>query len=276
MKLLVAIALSGALLSAAVVTRPVANMYSKPTEDSDVVSQALYGAHVTVLETSAGFKKIRTSDDYTGWIPSADLRDGAYAAGPQTVQVESLFAHIYQEPDVTKHRPMLTLPYETKLEALTPWKQGERWLKVRLVDAREGYLQSGDSKPELDKLAVPDVLKLAEKFLGLPYTWGGTSAYGYDCSGFMQMLCRRRGVQMPRDAAPQSRWDGVREVTKADLQPGDLLYFGKSAAKITHTGMYIGAGKFINATTYQHPMVRFDDLNEPRWAEILVACRRLK
>jgi gamma-D-glutamyl-L-lysine dipeptidyl-peptidase len=120
------------------------------------------------------------------------------------------------------------------------------------------------------------MLALSRKFLGLPYTWGGTSSYGYDCSGFVQMLERRRGILMPRDAQPQADWSGVEPVDRKNLEPGDLLYFGSSAKHITHTGMYLGEGKFINATTHLTPMVRIDDLNEEYWTRLLVAARRVK
>jgi cell wall-associated NlpC family hydrolase len=92
----------------------------------------------------------------------------------------------------------------------------------------------------------------------------------------MQMLERRRGVNMPRDAQPQADWEGQTPVERKDLQPGDLLYFGSSAKRITHTGMYLGDGKFINATTYQAPMIRIDSLDDPHFARILVAMRRPK
>ena len=120
------------------------------------------------------------------------------------------------------------------------------------------------------------MLEFSKRFLGLPYTWGGTSSYGYDCSGFSQMLGRRRGISMPRDAQPQAEWSGVVAVERKDLAPGDLLYFGSSEKKITHTGIYIGVGKFINATTHLTPMVRIDDLNDPYWTKLLVASRRVK
>ena len=125
-------------------------------------------------------------------------------------------------------------------------------------------------------MSIAETLEFSKRFLGLPYTWGGTSSYGYDCSGFSQMLGRRRGVNMPRDAQPQADWSGVVAVERKDLQPGDLLYFGSSDKKITHTGMYMGDGKFINATTHLTPMVRIDDLNEEHWTKLLVAARRVK
>lgn len=65
-------------------------------------------------------------------------------------------------------------------------------------------------------------------------------------------------------------------VPKAELKPGDLLYFGSRPDHITHTGMYIGEGKFINATTWEHPVVQICELGNPHWSRLLVACRRLK
>ncbi len=63
---------------------------------------------------------------------------------------------------------------------------------------------------------------------------------------------------------------------KTDLQPGDLLYFGGSPTKITHTGMYIGGGQFIDATAYQHPIVQINNLGDEHWTKLLVAARRIK
>jgi cell wall-associated NlpC family hydrolase len=81
---------------------------------------------------------------------------------------------------------------------------------------------------------------------------------------------------MPRDAQPQADWSGAAPVERKDLKPGDLLYFGESAKKITHSGVYLGDGKFIDATTWQTPMVRIDDLNDAHWSRLLVAMRRVK
>ena len=261
----------------AVVVRPVSNMYSKATLDADVVSQAIYGANVTLLEQKDGWAHIRTSDDYTGWTPATDLHTGqTYASRGRVAEVQSLFAHVYREASVTRHAPVVTVPFETKLEVITEPEDDQRWIQVRLPDDRSGWLQAGDISFDSPKLSINEMLALSRKFLGLPYTWGGTSSFGYDCSGFAQMLCRRRGVSMPRDAQPQADWSGVVPVERQDLQPGDLLYFGNSDSRITHTGVYLGDGRFISATTHETPMVRIDDLNEPHWTEILVAMRRVK
>jgi hypothetical protein len=263
------------------VIRPVLNMHSSATLDADVVSQAIYATLVVVLEEKGGWARIRTPDEYTGWVESAALlasKSGeVYASGTNVVQVRSLFAHIYREADVTRHAPMLTLPFETKLEMDGEnAKKSERWLQVRLPDGRIGMVQNGDVGPIVAGLAVVETIAVAKSFLGLPYTWGGTSSYGYDCSGFMQMLMRQRGYLMPRDAGPQAAWGGSVSVDKSRLEPGDLLYFGSSPARITHTGMYIGDGLFISATTHKKPVVRIDNLNDAYWTRLLVAARRVR
>jgi len=273
---LAVLALFAAALPNAVVLRPVANMYSKPTEDADVVSQAIYGANVTLLEQREGWAHIRTADDYTGWTELAALRPGPPYANGRFAEVVSLFAHIYREADVTRHAPLLTVPFETRLEAVSQPAEGARWLQVRLPDDRPGWIQTGDVAFDVKPLSIPEMLALAKRFLGAPYTWGGTSSFGYDCSGFAQMLERRRRVMMPRDAQPQADWNGLAPVKREELQPGDLLYFGSSDKHITHTGVYLGDGKFIDATTYETPMVRIDDLSEPHWSRLLVAMRRVK
>ena len=172
---------------------------------------------------------------------------------------------------------MLTLPWSARLEAL-PDKVGdtERWLKVTLPDNRQAFVQKGDVSSDFTPLTVDQTIALAKKFLGITYTWGGSSDFGFDCSGFTQMLLRQRGIIMPRDADLQAAWSGVAPVDRSALQPGDLLFFGDRPDHITHTGMYIGNGQFIHDTTHEHPGVQISVLNDQPWTRLLVAARRLK
>jgi len=265
-----------------VVVVPVANMYSAPTDESDVVSQAICGTNVVSAEEKDGWVKVRTPDDYTGWVALASLRalasdEHPYASAGRVLQVESLFANLYREPDVTKHQPLLTVPFEARLEVVTEQEGDEgRWIEVRLPDHRSAWVQRGDVTLDPKPLTIPQAIALSQRFLGVPYLWGGTSSYGYDCSGFVQMLVRRRGIIMPRDADLQANWAGGQSVERKKLKPGDLLFFGETAEKVTHTGMYIGRGKFIHATTHQHPVIQISRLSDQPWTKLLVACRRVK
>ena len=275
-----------------VVVVPVANMYSKPTEKADVVSQAIYGNNVRLIEARGEWSRIETADRYRGWTPSRYLRivlvgNGYATAGP-IVQVESLFANVYAEPDVTQHKPVITLPFETKLEVPIQEQKGiskaenlknkvpEGWLHVRLAGMTMAWIQAGDVVADPKPLTIPESIELAKRFIGLPYLWGGRSSFGVDCSGFTQMLVRARGIEMPRDADKQAAWSGVTRVERKDLQSGDLLFFGASEKEITHTGMYIGDDQFVQATTNGRPIVQVGRLDDQPWAHLLVGCRRVK
>ena len=264
-----------------VVIVPVADMYSKADENSDVVSQAILGSNVKSVEAASGWFKIQTDDDYTGWVPQDKIRalpsgDG-YALAGKRVQVSSLLANLYRETDVTAHRPVMTVPFETQLEVVAEDKgDDEGWLQVRLPDDRTAWIQFGDVMADVPKLTIPEAIALGQRFIGITYTWGGRSSFGYDCSGFTQMLMRHRGIIMPRDADLQAAWTGVMEIERKYLRPGDLLFFGSSPQHITHTGMFIGHGKFIHDTTNGHPGVQISRLSDQPWTKLLVACRRAK
>ena len=88
------------------------------------------------------------------------------------------------------------------------------------------------------------VVAEAERFVGLPYLWAGTSAFGYDCSGLTYSVYRQFGIVLPRDALDQSRVG--RPVSRADLQPGDLIFFSFGSS-IDHVGIYAGDGMLIHA-----------------------------
>jgi SH3-like domain-containing protein len=264
----------------AVVARPVVNMYRNATAAGDVVSQTLYGTGVQTFENSPGWFHIRTADGYTGWVEAADLKTlngNSYAPKGNAVRVAAISANVYREPDVTAHAPLLQLPWESRLEpAPAPANNTERWLAVRLVDGRLGWVQRGDINSDFAPLSIGDMLQLAHKFIGTTYTWGGVSSFGFDCSGYTQMLERQRGIEMPRDADIQASWSGVVAVERKDLEPGDLLFFGSNANKITHTGMYLGNGEFIHDTTHDHPGVQISRLDDMPWTQLLVALRRVK
>lgn len=94
------------------------------------------------------------------------------------------------------------------------------------------------------------IVSLAEKQLGVPYVYGGTTPRGFDCSGFTQYVYRNAlGIELPRSAAAQY---GMGEsVAFSDLQAGDLLFWG-SGKGIYHVGIYIGDGNYIHAGASAH------------------------
>jgi cell wall-associated NlpC family hydrolase len=268
----------------AVVTVTVENMYSAPDDSKDVVSQATLGQTVELLETKDAFARVRTPDRYEGWLSRAvivEYRDAAaprYARAGRVVEVTSVMANVYRDADVTSARPKLQAPLATRLEVEAPGP-GERWLAVRLPAGDTGYVQQGDVKP-VDPSAPrrrgtrAELVATARRFLGVPYLWGGMTARGIDCSGLASRVYHVNGVELPRDADLQFDDPNAVPVPRKGLRPGDLLFFGKDAKHISHVGMYLGGGRFINATTYRTPMVREDRLDDPHWSAIYQGARR--
>ena len=119
-----------------------------------------------------------------------------------------------------------------------------------------------------------DLLATSRRLLGVPYLWGGMTPLGIDCSGFVSLVYRVHGKVLPRDADLQFGDPKAAVVERADLLPGDLLFFGRTAAKITHVGLYLGDGRFLNATTYETPVVREDRLDDAHWTSLYQGARR--
>ena len=101
-----------------------------------------------------------------------------------------------------------------------------------------------------------DVVATAKSFLGAKYRWGGASPGGFDCSGFTQYVYAKEGVHIPRRAYEQSLLGDP--VGLSELRPGDLLFFKTDPQRglpVTHTGIYIGNGRFIHAASQKKGVV---------------------
>jgi cell wall-associated NlpC family hydrolase len=81
---------------------------------------------------------------------------------------------------------------------------------------------------------------------GVPYVWGGESASGYDCSGLAQAAYRAAGISIPRTAQEQFN-AGPHLPASAQLQPGDLVFFGTSTSNVTHVGIVVEGGEMVDA-----------------------------
>jgi hypothetical protein len=95
-----------------------------------------------------------------------------------------------------------------------------------------------------------DLIEIAKEYLGVPYKYGGTTAKGFDCSGYTKFVFEKIGIELPRISADQAK-EGTKIENKDDLDPGDLVFFKNTTSKkgITHVGIYIGDNEFVSATS---------------------------
>jgi cell wall-associated NlpC family hydrolase len=104
--------------------------------------------------------------------------------------------------------------------------------------------QPRPAKKEKDMGSI--AARTAERFVGIPYRWGGDNVVdGMDCSGFVRAVYNLCGLSIPRTSRDQYRAGDA--VSRDDLQDGDLVFFGASADKINHVGIYVGNGRFVHA-----------------------------
>lgn len=254
------------------INHPVVAMRQHPDALSEVVSQAFFSEQVHILDQFQDWVKIKTLvDGYIGWIkkealhinPSLFLND----PNESLVKVNRNTVHLYHVKD-TIYGPIITLPFESRLKLIElPTDSEGRWVRVAMHNGLEAYIQRGDvvfgSTPINN---FQEICALSLNFLGLPYTWGGRSSFGYDCSGFVQMLYRQMGIFLPRDSKDQCHWNQFHEVSVNHMLPGDLIFFGFDLTKIRHVGLCLENGNFIHATKAENqPYIRTSSIDQEEW-----------
>jgi cell wall-associated NlpC family hydrolase len=121
---------------------------------------------------------------------------------------------------------------------------GQRELLGLSNTLRSVMLQDGDNAAGLHPF-----VRVASRYAGTPYVWGGESRYGFDCSGFIIRVMRDLGYHaLPHSAAEQFKYG--QPVAQALLKPGDLVFFANTYKPgISHVGIYIGKRRFIHAAS---------------------------
>lgn len=118
---------------------------------------------------------------------------------------------------------------------------------------------------------VKEILTYANTFTGVPYKFGGTTPAGFDCSGYIRHVFQKVGVQLPRQADEQ--YTVGKKVEKQNLQPGDLVFFETYEPGVSHSGIYIGDGQFISATSSSGVAVA--DIDDSYWGPRYVGAKRV-
>jgi cell wall-associated NlpC family hydrolase len=110
------------------------------------------------------------------------------------------------------------------------------------------------------------ILATAKRFLGTRYRYGGsTPGSGFDCSGFVQYVFHRNGIDLPRTSRQQAAAGRLVKPALAALKPGDLMLFSSNGGRIDHVAIYVGNNRMLHSSAGAGKVV-YDDLSTPRGA----------
>ena len=250
-------ALTGYAQGYGVVDISVCNLRATPDYDAEMVSQALLGTPVHILQITDknDWPQVQTPDTYTGWVHKdaitlLSFEDyHAWNAAPKIV-VTALTGVVYDAPSARAG----TVSDVVAGDRLKDLGRKGRYYRVGFPDGRTGYLPKDAGQQEAkwrkNLVRTPEaVIATALTMNGFPYLWAGMSPKGTDCSGFVRTVLFLHDVIIPRDASQQAP-KGERIYGTEDLLPGDLVFFGRqdpSGPRVSHVGLYLGEGRFIHS-----------------------------
>ncbi len=265
----------------ALVNLSVANLRAKPGDASELVSQVLLGTPLKVLDYGNKWYRVQTPEYYIGYLDAGGLQtltSGELESWKKANRwmYNRISGFVYDAPDYSGE-----IVSDIVLGDLLVVEDAEKnWLKIRFPDGRTGFINQSECLQYSDWInlhaEVNQLLATARQMTGFPYLWGGTSSKGIDCSGFVKTVFYSKGVILARDASQQARYgEPVDFGNIKNLQPGDLLFFGRTAERVTHVGIYISNGDFIHSSGRVHigSLIPGDPKNDP--ARNLVAVRRI-
>ncbi|AGY80824.1 C40 family peptidase [Carnobacterium inhibens] len=224
-------------------------------KDRLVDSELLYGDIVEVLETSGEYAQVTVIKQayknepkgYPGWIFNKDLAsipDG-WSEDLDQIAVKQPIAKINIIKD--NQSSQMDLSIGTILSVLEETTDEYKVLTpagIGIIGKRDAHLLS-----DLPLNAVDQLINNAKSFLDLRYVWAGTSAAGFDCSGFVYTLFRTFNIWLSRDAQEQV-FEGEAH-SYEEAKPGDLLFFAyqEGYGEVHHVGIYLGEDQMIHSQT---------------------------
>lgn len=230
----------------AIVAVPAAPIRRKPGHPREMVNQLLFGETVKILKTKGElWVKIQSlQDGYTGWMTNTMLQsiEEDVANTMQSFVVSDMFNTIMVGEN------QMHIPFGSNLPF---FEKG----KGRLGESE--YQYNGRCVNRTDQTITNELItQLATNWLNVPYLWGGRTPMGVDCSGFVQVVFKLLGIDMPRDAWQQAQVG--KSVKKfGEIQTGDLAFFDNKE-DIVHVGIVLANNQIIHSSG----KVRIDTLTK--------------
>lgn len=197
------------------ISAPATTIHRSPAEDAMQISQALFGEDVAVFERANGWAWIKSMQDgYVGYVVESALTTTV----PDITHHVSAHATVLYPKANLKTVPAVVLPLNAKLSVVD---QNGDYLEL----ATGGFVFAAHASTITKNAA--DFVSVAERFVHVPYLWGGKTAAGLDCSGLVQASLHAAGMTCPRDADLQEEELGTKLLVNdlGGLKRGDLVFW---------------------------------------------------
>jgi hypothetical protein len=231
---------------------PCAPLYEAPRDDAPLVSEAIFAEEVTVVDTQAEWAAVELSRTERAWMRKELLfeREKAYADCTCHVPMVEVNGHkaLFYSSMNADAAPSLVLPFECRLESEDPFSPSP-WLKINLPNATELYVRKNEITSELQPKSKEQLIAFSKEFVGVPFKQAGTTSFGFDSAGFIQMLYRQMGVFLPRTLQAQCDYSELEAGALDSLEPGDLIFWGLSAERMEHVAMLLENNQCIHVAT---------------------------
>jgi hypothetical protein len=218
----------------------------EPSPDAPLDTEALHGERVTVYdENGEGWWWGQLcSDGYVGWIPANALRP---PGPPPTHRVAALRTFVFPGRSI-KVPPVDALSLGSRVAVKTPQRDDPG----DLTDLASGFCVPTRHLAPIES-KEPDFVAVAERFVGVPYLWGGKTSLGIDCSGLVQIALTASGVACPRDSDMQEQALGAPLPTDdlAGLRRGDLIFWKGHVAIVRDQQSIVHANAFHMAVAVE-------------------------
>jgi cell wall-associated NlpC family hydrolase len=227
----------------------------EPSPEAPLDTEALHGERVTVYDDNGeGWCWGQLgSDGYVGWIPANALRQ---PGPPPTHRVAALRTFVFPVRSI-KAPPLEALPMGSRVAISAtapprPHAGGERGEGGDLTDLASGFWIPTRHLAPLDS-TEPDFVAVAERFVGVPYLWGGKTSLGIDCSALVQTALTTCGFVCPRDSDMQERALGAPLSTddSAGWRRGDLIFWKGHVAIVRDEKSIVHANAFHMAVAVE-------------------------
>lgn len=244
---------------------PTVIIYEEPRLGAHIQDILRYGLPVIVTREQNEWSYIEFYES-KGWVLKKQLLE--VENDPRLLSnaiVGVRGAYLFDVAD-TEWGPFLYLPFETEIQVIKELPQAHnRWLMIKLQDGREGYVQRNQVVFNPQILTMSEMVEFSKQFLGTNFLWGGTTPFGFDCSGFVRMLYRHLGIALFRNSNQMSEDTRFAEIPIDEAQAGDLIFFKSALGRVVHVGMMINGSEFIHSFTKEATYVTVNSLQDERF-----------